>query len=610
MDQAVADPMSPTVTLAGTPDFSIRDLRVRPALRLIERADGRYSVQPRVMQVLVALTLASPDVVSRDRLVAMCWDGRVVGDDALNRCIVMLRGLARDLGNAFQIENVARVGYRLVIPDEGATSGRPQLPSPLLIAFGIGLCIAALGGAGAYSAGMISSALSIGSRQDVPPEILNLVEQGETLLHTGNPQVAGDARSAFEKAVEAAPTYAPAWVGLARAERSEASLEGPEKVIAVLPKVRADLRRALDLAPDLAGAHLAMGEVMGVIAPEAQEELVRAARLDPSSVEARLAMASVHRARGDFQGEIAEYRRARQLDGNWYRPVRDLAIAQAEMGNLRAAVGLAATITFGTGKCAGPQARIAWIYGDIARSARCNTDGAKVETIWRAPARVAYQSALLTLGLSNDTRAAMPIHIVDVRPPQGRVAMDVPPTPQQWQHRNRSADAALAYRLENFVGAKMMLASGRTAELVRNYDSPIGLIGVKREVAPSAAFLSAIPIVALALQREGRRAEADRLLAAATEVVAVSRQKGEVPFTFDAEAAEVHAVAGDPERAISALTRARQRGWVNIGWGDMLDLREEPAFASLRTDPRFEEICKGLDALYERERRVFLASED
>jgi DNA-binding winged helix-turn-helix (wHTH) protein len=611
MDQLVADPLSSTVSLADSPDFMIRDLSVRPALRLIEHGTERHVVQPRVMQVLVALARAAPEVVSRDRLVTMCWDGRVVGDDALNRCIVMLRSLGRDLGDAFRIENVARVGYRMVVTDTGDDGVANTVASSVSRKTLLWMAGAALVAVTAAAGWFASRDVMAGERaSSASPAARKLVEDGNALLRTGNPQVAGDARSAFEKAVEASPSFAEAWVGLGRSLRAEASLEGPERIIVVLPAIRERLQRAIAINPELASAHFALAEAAGMDSPEAQSELVRAFRLDPASAEAQLGMASVHRARGHFQAELAGYRRARALDSNWYRPVRDQAIASAEMGDRKGAVRLATTITFGSGECAGPQARIALIYGDIARSARCNADGTKVETIWRAPARVAYQSALLAMGLATDPLAAAPLHVADARPPQGRVWMTRPPTPGEWRHRNRSADAALAYRLENFVAAKMLLAEGRSAELVRTYDSPTGLIGLKRGMAVSAATLPAAPIVALALREEGRGAEANAILRSANEAIAAARRHGEVPFTFDAEAATVHAAAGEIDLALSALERARRRGWVNVGWGDMLDLGQEPALRSLRGEPRFEAICAELKALYARERRTFLATRD
>jgi len=77
--------------------------------------EDRRELEPKVAQVLVALVSAQSEVVSRDRLIEQCWDGRIVGDDALNRCIVALRHLAKQFSpEPFAIETVPRVGYFLV----------------------------------------------------------------------------------------------------------------------------------------------------------------------------------------------------------------------------------------------------------------------------------------------------------------------------------------------------------------------------------------------------------------------------------------------------------------------------------------------------------------
>jgi hypothetical protein len=51
--------------------------------------------------------------VTRDELVQLCWDGRIVGDDVINRSISLVRQLAESAGG-FEIETVPRTGYRLI----------------------------------------------------------------------------------------------------------------------------------------------------------------------------------------------------------------------------------------------------------------------------------------------------------------------------------------------------------------------------------------------------------------------------------------------------------------------------------------------------------------
>jgi TolB-like protein len=87
------------------------DLAREPAFRLA-RVGLRQVLEPRVMQVLVALARRRGEVVSRDELIDACWRGRIVGDDAVSRCVAALRRLAASWGGPV-IETVARVGYRL-----------------------------------------------------------------------------------------------------------------------------------------------------------------------------------------------------------------------------------------------------------------------------------------------------------------------------------------------------------------------------------------------------------------------------------------------------------------------------------------------------------------
>jgi DNA-binding winged helix-turn-helix (wHTH) protein len=115
------------IDLAHTPDFTLGALTVCPSLREVVRKDVRESLEPRVMQVLVALAQAQGAVVSRDDLIARCWEGRVVGDDAINRAIGRLRRLAETSG-AYRIETIARVGYRLVTAEQPVAAN--PAPSP------------------------------------------------------------------------------------------------------------------------------------------------------------------------------------------------------------------------------------------------------------------------------------------------------------------------------------------------------------------------------------------------------------------------------------------------------------------------------------------------
>ncbi len=127
--------LSAMIDLAHCDDFGIGAVTVRPSSRELSSTAGTVMVEPKVMQVLVALARTDGRVVSRDDLVAQCWNGRIVGDDAINRIIGKLRRVAEAVGpNAFRVETVARTGYRLVAEAPVAPVAAPISPPQLVAA--------------------------------------------------------------------------------------------------------------------------------------------------------------------------------------------------------------------------------------------------------------------------------------------------------------------------------------------------------------------------------------------------------------------------------------------------------------------------------------------
>jgi DNA-binding winged helix-turn-helix (wHTH) protein len=117
---------SDRVELAHEPDFVIGRLTVSPSRRELVRDDGeREVIEHRVMQVLVALSKAKGNIVTRDELTMLCWDGRVVGEDAIHRVISRLRKIAGGIGaGSLEIETITKIGYRLTSDGDGTVGHR------------------------------------------------------------------------------------------------------------------------------------------------------------------------------------------------------------------------------------------------------------------------------------------------------------------------------------------------------------------------------------------------------------------------------------------------------------------------------------------------------
>jgi Tol biopolymer transport system component/DNA-binding winged helix-turn-helix (wHTH) protein len=139
------------VILAREADFRLGPLLVRPSLREVHVGAHRQTLEPRVMQVLVALTRLDGQVVSRDELIEACWGGRIVSEDAINRCIARLRRLAEACEDCFAIDTVARVGYRLkapgaeIAPPAAGRARGPDRRMAALLALAAGLLVMVAG---------------------------------------------------------------------------------------------------------------------------------------------------------------------------------------------------------------------------------------------------------------------------------------------------------------------------------------------------------------------------------------------------------------------------------------------------------------------------------
>ncbi|MCY7281543.1 MAG: winged helix-turn-helix domain-containing protein [Sphingomonas bacterium] len=207
--------MAPVV-LAHEAPFRLGGMEVLPATRSVSALGQHEIVEPRVMQVLVALTRAEGAVVSRDDLIVQCWDGRIVGDDAINRVLSRLRRLAEGIGgHRFVIETVTRVGYRLRLTDG----------SKIEIGGGDGVAATGLSrrvivGGAAAAVAAIGAAMFVG-RNPAPnataapsPQIETLMRQAQLALRQGSREGQNQAIALYSQVVALEPRYADGWGAL------------------------------------------------------------------------------------------------------------------------------------------------------------------------------------------------------------------------------------------------------------------------------------------------------------------------------------------------------------------------------------------------------------
>ncbi|MFL6760388.1 winged helix-turn-helix domain-containing protein [Sphingomonas sp.] len=251
------------IVLAHEPDFVLGRLRVSPVRRELVRDDGlRDLLEHRVMQVLVALAKAGGSILTRDELTLRCWEGRVVGEDAINRVISHLRKAALGIGaGSFEIETITKVGYRLtgdngvglVVAEEPPDAAmRPRWSTRRSFAVGaLSAGIVAIGGGGALLYRRFS-------RSALPAEVTRLMTQGALGLEQSSPDAQDDGIAAFRRVVEIAPGYADGWGMLAYAYGFVCHVRARDEASSMRARAQAAARHAFELEPSNVNAELGL----------------------------------------------------------------------------------------------------------------------------------------------------------------------------------------------------------------------------------------------------------------------------------------------------------------------------------------------------------------
>lgn len=229
------------VILAHETPFSIGAVEVSPSTRELRNNGKSAILEPRVMQVLVALYRANGSVVSKDDLVTCCWEGRIVGDDAINRVIGRLRHEASDhADDAFRVETITRVGYRLVEGSSG--KARSAVDRRWVI-----------GGTAAAAVAATVAGLKFGlpgARQSPRNEdAQRLLEEGVVAFRQATPDQITNAVAKLRAASELDPANAEIWGTLSLAYRYQRDGVPPEQQQFIDQRADDAQRRALAIDP-------------------------------------------------------------------------------------------------------------------------------------------------------------------------------------------------------------------------------------------------------------------------------------------------------------------------------------------------------------------------
>lgn len=319
--------VSDRVELAHEADFILGRLTVSPSRRELVRDDGeREVIEHRVMQVLIALVRAKGDIVTRDELIMSCWNGRVVGDDAIHRVLSRLRKVASGIGfGSIDIETITKIGYRLtsngskvaaadwgpaqthVAMAGGSPTSRPSRRNLLIGA-------AAAGGLG-LGAIMVGRSRS----KSAPPAEAKALYDRAKALQDSDQEDSLQAIAYLREAVRIAPDYGEAWGALALAYSVAIDVnEPPDRIPEFKLRLQEAARQAqrydagnLDTEFALAMREDIFGQWM-----KAERISRRLVRRNPQYVGAHQHLAWVLMNVGRWSEAVDAHRRARAINPN------------------------------------------------------------------------------------------------------------------------------------------------------------------------------------------------------------------------------------------------------------------------------------------------------
>jgi adenylate cyclase len=429
-------------------------------------------------------------------------------------------------------------------------------------------------------------------------EVYALYNDARAKLRKRDMAAYAEAHRELEQVVKSDPNFAPGWAALVFAM---GTLPPSERHWDMTDRSEVYARKAIDLAPNLASGHSALGFSLGLKGPVARAEIERAVELDPNDYEAVLWLGNMRGESGDKKGAVDAYRRAAEIEPffwpailNLYSTLKDLgdekAIQQLLEHERRLGADYLATSI---------EINDAYQKGNLAKAANIGLAYWKTgRTEGRSAIVVVLSSVMLQLGFGDE--------IANIGPaPDFAAAL--------WRNDPRGLDLMESHRIDPTTffsiqpltenAARVYLLSGRGKTLANMY---LSLKSSPEEFHKSATgdgpehFLYSAPLIAIALKQNGHARDAAALLSLADSEGRKMSRSGK-PLS-SALLARIYALQGRKDDAIALLAAAINRGWLPQPPEILVDLHFDPALASLKGDPRFEKLREQILGRIARER--------
>jgi DNA-binding winged helix-turn-helix (wHTH) protein/Tfp pilus assembly protein PilF len=581
------------IDLAHAGDFTLGEARVRPPLLEVETGAGTVLLEPRVMQLLVALWRAGGAPVSRDDLIAACWGGLAISDDAITQCVSKLRRALSGLSGV-QVASVPRVGYRLTVSPlqhaDSATSNPAGASRWFGRAAAAGVIIAA---ASVLAFDSRSVAVASGDQGKLAAVSLASSPQSRQAdrLHAAAVRLFRErtrpgyveAEKLLRRAIAIDPDHAPSWARLSMvvyAPHWWASEDDPDARQRLRSEAIGYARRALSIDPRLAEAHQAIGFVFWN--EQGLKWLARAATLDPDNGEIRQQFADLLEERLELRRALAESERAVELEPTTPRGFETTAHLLDRLGRRAEADALIdrlEQVTHRAGDARRNRFGLRFAKGQLAEAAALASQSLDLgdEDRWWA------QSCLLDI--------ASALHDRDLR---ARILRLQPKLADTIAYEDAAYSIRFARTRPNdwwadfFVGglARQLVNTGNEKLLLSVYDEHYEDVRTFWNAEGERADFLA-PSLILAMRRAGRVGEAAELRNLFAADIGKMIEQGDHYLRPPVWRAELAALDGRPDLVAHWLDAAVAAGWKGHAPHRLaFEPDRDPVFALVRGDPR------------------------
>ncbi|GAA4713990.1 TIR domain-containing protein [Sphingomonas lutea] len=387
-----------------------------------------------------------------------------------------------------------------------------------------------------------------------------------------------EAKRQLEQVVRMDPNFAPGWATLA-VSKAFGSVVSSDKGSA-----EANARRAIALAPNLAAGHAALGFILQK-GPVAQAALRRALALDPNDYEAINWLANSLDNSTQAAEKLRLYSRVAEIEPLWWPAILNKFNLLRDTGDIKAMEGELARV-----RAQGDPTMTAAIeayhlenLGDLSGAITVSLNRYRQATPQQRRLIGGFLwGALMKLGLYDaadkiQEPATEFVPYLRRNDPKALEMIEARMGPRQYW----------SFQMLPIIGTRVYIYNHREAKVVELYRAVAKSPEEFEGQVSSGHFLDVAPSLAIALQRSGDPAEAERLLDLA--LARATEQNGST-MAGKVQLARIHAARGNANEAVKLLGDAVRRNWLPELPMLPMDLAEDPALAELKSNPRFEAI--------------------